>query len=267
MGMAMEITSGNTTAAGATPIAVTVLSGNSLTVKNANPNSKIWLLNLWTDNQVAGIVRLRSPKMHDNVQGLRFRAIVSEVQPLLPHYFRQPLYAQDVLILELSGSAVAGDIETASFLTFYEDLPGADARFMSPADIYNRMVNLLTVETSHVAGAAGGYTGEVALNSSFDLLKANVDYALLGYQVNTETATLRMRGPDTANLGVGGPGDDTDKHMTRHWFEVLSERYQMPMCPVINAANKGATLCDIAADENTPTVIANWIFAELAPSR
>lgn len=265
MGMALEVTTGFATAPGATLTAATIAAGNSLQVKNATPDSRILFLNLWSDHQAAGIVQVRSPKLHDNVRGIRYRSSISEVQPYVPRYTKQPLFAQDVLILEIAGSAVAGDIETACFLTWYENLPGVEGRFVSPEDVFRRGVNTVTVETSHVTGAAGGYSGQVALNSSSDLLIANVDYALLGYVVNTECATVRLLGPDTGNTGVGGPGSDTDKHMTRHWFEDLSQAYGLPLCPVINAANKAATLCDVAQDENASTVIVSWTFVQLAP--
>jgi hypothetical protein len=266
MGLAMELITGFVTAPGATLTAVTLASGNSLGVRNAPFDQRVWLLNGWSDHQAAGIVRLRSPKLHDNVQGIRWRSVISEVQPILPYRMHQLLIPQDQLILEVSGSAVAGDIETACLLVYYENLPGTDARFTNPDDVDARTASIVTVETSHTAGAAGGYSGQVALNSSFDLLKANEDYALLGYQVNAECAAVRIQGADTGNLGVGGPGSDTDKHLTRHWFEILSRDYGMNMIPVFNSANKAGILCDVATDENAGTFVVSWIFAELAPS-
>ena len=265
MGMALELTTGFATAPGATPIAATIAAGNSLQVKNATPESRILLLNFWSDHQVAGIVQLRSPKLHDNVRGIRYRSNISEVQPYMPRLSKQPLYAQDVLVLEIAGSAVGGDIETACYLSWYENLPGVEGRFLSPEEVARRGVNTVTVETTHAAGAAGGYSGQVALNSGSDLLIANVDYALLGYVVNAECAAVRLLGPDTGNTGVGGPGSETDKHMTRHWFGDISQAYGLPLCPVINAANKAATLCDVATDENAGTFIVSWTFVQLAP--
>jgi hypothetical protein len=263
MGLAMEVVTGFTTAAGAVPIAVTMAAGNSLVVRNTALNSRVWLLNLWTDHQVAGIVRLRSARLHDNVQGIRARTTISEVQPLLPRRFKQQLVPQDNLVLELSGSAVAGDIETVSLLLFYEDLPGADGLFVDADTLQDKTVEVVTVETSHTAAVTGGYQGEVTLTSSFDLLKANTYYALLGYVINGETCTVRMRGADTANMGVGGPGSETDRHLTRDWFRTIAADYGMPMVPVFNSANKGAILCDIAQDENAGTQVINWFFAEL----
>lgn len=263
MGLALELVAGFTTAPGATITAVTLAAGNSLTVRNARLDSRAWMLSLWTDHQVAGIVHLRSAKLHDNVQGIRARTLISEVQPLLPRAFKQPLIPQDTLILAQSGSAVAGDIESAAFLVFYEDLPGSDAQFIDAETLQTKGVEIVTVETSHAAGAAGGYSGEVALNSSFDLLKANEYYALLGYDVSSECAAVGIRGADTANLRVGGPGSDTDRHLTRDWFRGLASDFDMPLIPVFNSANKGGILCDIVQDENAGTTVVNWIFARL----
>src|SRR4051812_1920404 len=96
------------TAIGATLVAGTVATGDSLQVKNQNGNVPAWLVQVWSDHQVAGIGRIRSPKFHDNVDAIRWRATIGVLDPQLPWGVRQPLYPQDVLTVELSGSAVAG---------------------------------------------------------------------------------------------------------------------------------------------------------------
>lgn len=263
MGMAMELVTGFTTAAGATLTAVTLASGNTLAIRNAPFGANIWLLNMWSDHQAAGIIQLRSPRLHDNVQGIRVRANISSTQPYLPAVFRQPLAPQDQLSLSSSGSATAGDIETSVLLVYYEDLPGAQGRFVGPDELQSRTVDIVTVETAHTNGTTGGYSGEVALNSSFDLLKANTDYALIGYTVDIERAAVGIRGADTGNMRVGGPGDELGKDYTRSWFLDLAMRWQKAMIPVFNSANRAAILCDVADDENATAGRAIWIFAEL----
>jgi hypothetical protein len=240
-------------------------AGNTLTVRNARPDSRIFLLNMWADNQAAGALRVRSPRLHDNVQGIRFQVIASEVQPLLPYRFKQPLVSQDTLVVEHSGSATAGDIETGALLVWYEDLLGADARLISAGEVWDRGVDTVTVMNTLAAGNSGGYSGEEAINADFDNLKANTDYALVGYTLDTEVAVVRWRGADTANMGVGGPGSDTDRHLTRHWFLELSRSWDLPMVPVFNSANKGGFLLDVAKDENAATPIVQSILVELSP--
>jgi hypothetical protein len=263
MGKALEIISGFTTAPGATLTALTMAAGDSLTVRNCDLKSKVLMMNAWQDAQVAGILRLRSPKLHDNVQGIRWRTMISDVTPLLPIESPQVLIPQDTLIAEQSGSGVAGDIETATFLIYYDDLPGANARLATWDQIKDKILNIVTVETSHAWGAAGGYSGQVALNSSFDLLKANTDYALLGYVTNLESGNIGWRGADTGNLRVGGPGNETLRHVTAEWFKRLSMMSGLPTIPIINSANKGGTFIDGCQDENAGTSVVNSIFAEL----
>lgn len=263
MGMALELVTGFVTAAGATLTAATMAAGNTLAIRNAPFGSPIWLLNMWSDHQAAGIVQLRSPRLHDNVQGIRVRANISTVQPYLPAAFRQPLAPQDQLSLSIAGSVTAGDIETAVLLVYYEDLPGAAGRFIGQDELLSRSVDIVTVETAHTNLTTGGYSGEVALNSSFDLLKANTDYALMGYTCDIERAAVGIRGADTGNMRVGGPGDELGKDYTRSWFLDLAFRYGKAMIPVFNSANRAAILCDVADDENALAGRVIWIFAEL----
>jgi len=238
-------------------------SGNSLTVRNAAPESRIEVLQAWVDSQGSDLLRLRSPQMHDNVQGIRLRHVAGEVDPLLPPGYSQRLTPQDTLIAELAGSATAGDIETACLLVHYEDLPGIDGRFLSPEDVRSGMKNILTVENTLALGTSGGYSGEEAINAEFSLLKANTDYAILGYHVSAECACIRYRGIDFGNLGLGGPGNDSDKQLTGRWFVHLSEMVGAPLIPVFNSANASGVLLDGAQDENGTDVTVSTILAEM----
>ncbi len=272
MGKALELISGRVTAAGATFTPATMASGNTLTVRNAPLDSDVRLLQLWTDHQAAGVLRIRSPKLHDNVQGLRFRAVPSETKPLMPWGSSQKLIPQDTLVAEMTGSAVAGDIDSFAALLYYANLSGSDARLISADEVLRRAVELFTWECTITTGAGGGYTGEQAMTAQFDLSKANTDYALLGYLVDVECCAVRWRGADTANLGVGGPGDELGRDYTGSWFLDLSRYFGLPLVPVFNSANKSAILVDAVQDENAAAVVLTSIFAELgaggaAPAR
>jgi len=263
---ALEIIGGLATAPSTTATALTMFTGNSLTIRNAPLDSEVRLLQAWVDVQGAGYLRIRSPRLHDNVQGIRLYTVVSEPQPLLPMGYGQKLIPQDTLIAEITGSATAGDIESALMLLYYSNLPGVDARLASPEDVLRRMVNIVTVENTLALGTAGGWSGEEALNAEFDLLKANTDYALLGYQVSAECAAVRWRGVDTGNLGVGGPGIETLKALTANWFVRLSQAFGLPLIPVFNSANKAGILVDGAQDENGADPTLTSILAEIGPA-
>src|ERR1700681_4882559 len=83
-GPAIDTITSQGTAIGAALVATTIAPGDSFQFKNANLTSKVWLLNMWTHNLVAGMVRVRSPKLHDNVEAIRARTLIATLDPLLP---------------------------------------------------------------------------------------------------------------------------------------------------------------------------------------
>lgn len=269
-GAAIELLTGFVTAPSTSQTGLGMAVGNSLTVRNAALSTNVRLLSAWVDAQVRGIMRIKSPKLHDNVQGIRVGTNANIVQPLLDPTFMQGLYPQDTLTVDLSGSATGGDIETACLLVRYDDIPGPSGRFIDIATLKQRGVNEISIENSLATGTAGGYSGEEAINADFDMFKANTDYALVGYllspvagQTDGGCACVRWRGVDTGNMGVGGPGTDLLKELTQKWFIWLTERTGFPCIPVFNSANRAGILLDAAQDENGLDVIVNSIFVEL----
>lgn len=259
----LEVITGTVTAPGATITALTMAAGNSATVRNARLNSKVWLIDAWAFNNAAGTMRIRSPKLHDAVNGIRLPVTASDASPLLHRYYPQVLIPQDVLTLELSGSAVGGQIETASFLLWYEDLPGQAARFIDVPTLMKAGVNVMGVQLAITTGAGGGYTGQRAINGDFDNFKANTDYALIGYQVSAAGATVRWQGVDVGNLGLAGPCIATSKDLTAEWFIDKSRFYNMPLIPVFNSANRGGILVDVATSQAATAVTVISLFVEL----
>lgn len=263
---AMELLSGFVTAPSTTFTGVTVCAGNSLTLRNAVEGSRVQLLSLWGKHQTAGNIRLRSPQLHDNVQGIRLYDVAANPINLLPDQMNQLLEPQDTLALEVTGSATAGDIECANLLVYYEDLPGIEGRFIDAAELFQRTRDIVTVENTLALGTTGQYTGQEAINAEFDLLKANTDYALIGYNVSVLCACVRWQGSDIGNLGIGGPGNPTKKDVTANWFLNMSINYGLPLIPVFNSANKNGILIDGQQDEDGADTVVTSIFAELSQS-
>ena len=266
MGRAVEIIAGFVTAPSTTFTALTMASGNTLTVRNCPLDAEVKLIQAWALNQAVGTLRIRSPRLHDNVQGIRLDITAGDAKPLLPWGMAQKLIPQDTLTAELTGSATAGDIEQAAMLAYYSNLPGVDARLASAEDVIRRGVQLVSVENTITNGTAGGWSGEEAINAEFDLLKANTDYALVGYLIDVECAAVRWRGADTGNLGVGGPGDELGRDYTSDWFMRLSRHYGMPLVPVFNSANKAGVLLDLADDENAVAHTITSLLVEIGPA-
>jgi hypothetical protein len=254
------------TAIGAALAATTIATGDSFQVKNAPLTSKVRLLTYWTHNQVAGMVRIRSPKLHDNVDAIRARTLINTLDPLLPLGAPQDLYPQDVQVVELAGSAVAGDIESVVELIHYEDLPGQQQRLITSDQMRARKKHIHGVRLAITLGTTAGYNGARAINADVDQLHANADYAILGITTDINTAAVCVRGPDTGNLRVAVPGAILLWQLAARWFEKLSDEYDLPLIPVFNAANKAATLVDAVNNENGGTCNATIWLAELNPT-
>lgn len=266
MPKALQIISGFVTAPGATLTAWTLASGDSLTLQNATPGSKIMLLEHWAHNQAAGSLVVRSPKMHDNVKGLNTKILANDVEPLLPIGFSTRMFPVDLLTVLQSGSAVGGQIESGSLLVYYDDLPGITARFIGVDDLNKRQIDLMYTEVAITPGAGGGYTGAAALNSTFDNFQAGFDYAVLGGIVDARTCTVALRGSDTGNLRVGFPGESTKRDVTEQWFVLLSRFYGLPLIPVIAANNRGAVTVDVVQNQAATAVNIDFLLARLAPA-
>lgn len=264
MGVALELIGAQGTAIGATLAALAAATGDSLAVRAASESKRIDLVQFWTDVQVAGTARIRSPRMHDNVQGIRVDTVISDLYPLMPWGAKQRLYSNDVLGVDLAGSAVAGDIEFVLLMLLYEDLGGANASFITVDELMRRAVNVMTVENTIATGATIAWAGSEAINAEFDQFHAGGSYALIGYVVDTEAPAVGWRGPNTSNYRVGGPGLETDRGVTVDWFIKLSKALNTALIPVISAENKAGTLIDALQDENGADTTVTAFFVELS---
>ncbi len=263
---ALEILTGFVTGVIADFTSLTMANGNSLTIRNTPEGANITLLNTWVQREAVGLpstIRIRSPFLHDNVQGIRLIGTPDDPFPLLPLFSRIPLVAQDTLVAEINTGAGAGQISTMSLLIHYSDLFGVDADFRTAEDVIGNIIHMLAVENTITADTAGGYSGEEALNADFDLLKANTFYAILGYICTVPTASVRYRASAWGNLGLGGPGNSEDPDVTANWFVRLSQQTGIPLIPVFNSADIDNVLIDVAQDDGGADPTINTILAEL----
>lgn len=262
MGACWEVIDTFVTNPGAGPVATAPFPGDTLTVRNFEDPAGAWLADIWASGATTGVGRIRSPRLHDNVQGLRFRDIAATNRGLLTEYSLQRLYAQDALIVELGGGGAETD--GMSYCVYYDDLPGASPDYHQISDLLPRIRNLINVEVVVGAGAAVGQrSASSALNATFDLLKANTEYAILGYEVDANGLSVGFRGIDTGNLRIGGPMT-TERIETRDWFVRLSTRLGKPMIPTVNSANKGGFLIDDAQVVVGVAANVTLVMAELS---
>ena len=262
MGAALQVINGTATNPGATVTATTPNSGDSYAVRNAQQGSSIQLLDAWAFTTTNLLMRVRSPLMHDQAQNMRFQPPASLPRPLMPWSANQPLFPQDNMIVELTGGGAEVDI--ASLLVYYTNLPGVQARLHAWSEIHPLIVNLTTVEVDLTSSAtSGAYSATVALNGTFDTLRRNVDYAILGYTCATNGCSLGITGVDTGNLRVGGPLYNQSE-VTDQWFVLLNQATGLPTIPVINAANVGGINLDVVAQATSTAFKVGISLAQLS---
>jgi hypothetical protein len=255
---ALEGISGYATHPAGTFTALTMNGSDSLAIRSFDISGTIRarLLAMWSYTQVIGNFRLRSPRLHDNVQGIRLRTQGKVADPLLwGNEFQQPLFAQDTLIGEINAPTdAAGNLEIGCALIYYENLPGVSASLISPAQLRQLGVHVIGQDVPITAGGGGSYTGSAAINSSVDNFIANQWYALVGVSVDTACAAVRIQGADIGNLGVLVPGAVNTPSQVSRWFVFLSEWYGLPLIPCFNSANKAGIFVSVAQDQGGAAV-------------
>jgi len=233
--------------------AVTLASGDSLTVRNYNvasgapPNdpSTAKLLSIWSDFEAVGMVRIFSPRLHDAVNGIRLRSGVRASAPKFAQMMApEGLYPQDTLTMQQTTGA-AGSIDTTQLLIYYPSIPGLDGTFISTATMHKYTTFLMGVEVALTTIAGGGYqTTPAAINATFDNFKVNQYYCILGATYDIANSGVSIRGTDTGNLRCSIPGSLTNPELTTRWFPYLSDRYGLPLIPVFNSANRASVLVE-----------------------
>lgn len=258
---AIEVVTGRVTNPGATFTALTANTGNTFAIRSHPTEGTAFLEELWTQQATAGAIRVRSPRLHDDVVGIRMLAAAASVRRLLPEEAKQVLYSQDDLTVEMTGGGA--EVDSAAMLIYYQDLPGIQARVASWEEIAPRIEALHGFPVA-VAGPAtsGDWSAGTRLDTTVDELKANRDYAVLGYTLDAECLAVAIAGTDTGNLKIGGPGPLLADE-TRAFFVDQGRRMGTPHIPVINAANRQGTLVHVARITAAGTVNVTLLTALL----
>lgn len=256
MGYAREtIVAYNDSLTGSTTFdALTPNSNQSFTVRSFADGATAYLEDIWQASAAHPILlSIKSPRMHDDVLGIELASTPLGVgstdadfnpQNTLPGTLQQQLYATDVLSVTVNGTA--SDKALGVFNVRYSNLGGVNADMFSWTQIQPLIRNLVGILVQPQASATVGVLGTgVALNSTSSRLKANVDYAVLGFQTSIPVAAMVINGVNTGNLNIGGPGN-WDISETGSFFVDRSQLYGVPAIPVINANNAGGTFVSVA---------------------
>lgn len=253
---------------GAGPVwtALTTAPGDSLQVRAFPQAGSAFLYMMSVKSPHAAAQRVRSPRLHDNVTGINLRTGETVAARFLTDYAAQNLISTDTLIEELNGTAA--DVNGGLLGIYYTQLPGSDGRYHSWGDIKNNIKNLKPFEVACTNSAAAGTWTDTLITATEDQLHANTDYAVLGYNTDTNVLGVGVKGQETGNLRAGGPGT-TSTLRTDNYFVGLSEDSGMPMIPVFNSNNKGSfyvsTVDSIASTTPTVTLVCAELINPVTP--
>lgn len=273
MGYGIELVQGHLAdAAAATAQAMTPGNTQSFSVRaTAGGSAAVHLETIVGSFQDAGDLRIRSPRMHDDVNGIRVQAPAGVPTVLGAEGFVQPLFSQDNLTVEavFTTAPTVNHVSIAGLVVYYDDLPGIAGRYEPWATVAPAIEQYLAVPVTPTSGAtAGDWGAGVAINSTVDVFKANKLYALIGCVAQGAAAAnglWAVQGVDVGNLLVGGPINNSPVDQ-RRWFWWLENQSGRPSIPVFNSQNKAATLVFAATQTAATAVELSLIFAQLTTS-
>lgn len=260
MGKALVVNVGTASDPSSTFTAVTAGSGSSLTVENFATADTAELVELTRQGATAGAVRVRSPKLSDQQQGIRFACSAGLESFLLPRDYQQGLYPQDALTIEVTGGA--SEVDGAAWSVYYDNLPGISQRLHMPGDFSGNIAYVDTWEVDVTAAGTAGNFGTALLNSLYSVIPNNTDIAIFGYVTDTAVLAVALNGTETGNLYLGGPGD-TNPIRTRDYFARLSTDLGKPCVPVLNTGNSSAIEVAVAQTATSGTVKVTLTLAIL----
>jgi hypothetical protein len=251
--------------------ALAAISGDSLTALFFDPNSSAYVEEVITGNSTQRMeVAIFSPRFGDNQFGLRLQHMFNPTQAspagppqwLMPRELDIPVFPSDALSISVNAPAAAGNAN-ASLQVYYQNVPGAGQRLATWDQVKGiGWVRVLGIEVTVSPGATGSAGTAVAINANDARLRANLDYALLGYNTDTSGLTFRVRGPDTSNFNILMPVS-FDARNTSDYFVFQDLLHPGPHIPIINSNNAGSTLVDGIAHNNPGSTKVSLILAEM----
>ena len=267
MGVAID-TIGTFVTAGATNATslktVTVSGGDSLQIRSFPATNWAKLEHMIYQGVAKGKNRVMSPLMHDNVTGLTFASADTDSYYLMSRYSMQMVYPTDTLAA--FSSAAAGASGILALAVYYQNLPSSGARLANYSDISAVIKNIKGLEVDCTSSGTIGTWSDTVLNTTDKQLHANTDYAVLGYDCDAAVAVVGVKGNETGNLRVCGPGPATS-FSTPDFFCQMSQITGQPHIPVFNSNNQGAYYVSCLANAASVASKVYLILAELSSAR
>jgi len=140
-------------------------------------NKAYFIGNFIRRNANNGYSRTTSIRGHDPMTGITLR----HTTVMMCHLFIYPheIYSGDIIQHEMSGSAVAGQIECDFLIYYYEDLPDVKTNYLTEDEFLVNKTNIETMGDMPITTTGAGiYTPGTPLSTAFPNLKGNKFYCL-----------------------------------------------------------------------------------------
>src|SRR5215472_836185 len=247
-------------------------TGDSLSVANFDSGGAR-VLEAWACDDTSAaefsFVWTRPEASHDQSRGIRVSipgvqgpgAGKTAAFNVLPGAATVKLFKSDTLTVNVSSTAA--DNLLCSFVTEYDDLPGASAVFTNPDQAAALRKSTVGIRVSASGSATrGAYGASRAFNADDDRLHANTWYAVLGCSVQVIVSTVSFIGPDWGGQRIGLPAGYLQAASTT-WFLDQSIKWGKSLIPCFNSNNKGAVLVQVADTASSPSLQVDFMLYEL----
>lgn len=286
MGYAQILTTASvaSTTGGTFADALVANQGDSLSVANyagADDASGARWLEAWGIDSAhvaeLEVIYTRPESTHDQQHGLRlslqaaaFNSVghVGEVN-LLGGRQTLNLFKSDTP--QLLVTSTASDCVVFSWVTEYDNFPGASAAFVTQGFVDSVFKSRVGIRVSAVAsGTAGAYGAQRAFNADDPRLHANTWYAIQGINVQTAVHAVTLLGPDWGGQRIGIPAGSIQVSSSS-WFLDQQLKWstggvQKPMIPVFNSNNAGNVLVQVADSAASTSPQIDFQLVELTLS-
>ena len=251
---------------------LTANSNDSLAVANFNTGGARVLEAWGTDDTSAAEfewIWSRPEASHDQNHGIRFSvpatqgagAAKTQAFNMMPGLATISLFKSDTVAITCSSTA--SDNLMASWVTEYDDLPGASGVFTDPVTVQSLRKSTVGIRVSAVGSATrGAYGASRAFNADDDRLHANTWYAILGCTVQVIVNTVALIGPDWGGQRIGLPAGYLQAASST-WFLDQSIKWGKPLIPCFNSNNKGNVLVNVADTASSPSAQIDFLLYEL----
>lgn len=240
----------------------TPANGDSLGVRSFKDTAMATLENIFMQGASSPRrVRILSPRLHDNATGINLQTAENPTEFLLAAELEQMLYSADVLTVQMDAAASSDTV--AALSVYYSDLPGVAANLYTWPQIKGKILDIKPVEVDLTTNATIGQWSDTAITTTDNQLKANYNYAVLGFTESASLLTVGIKGPATGNLRACIPGASPTLRLT-DYFVYQSEASGRPYIPVFNANDRANTFVSAASNGSAVSTNVFMICARLS---